>query len=353
MSDPLFDNQHEASPLTSGHFYESAINNNNMESSNTNRSNDTTLNGPPPLPARPFHNSVSRPWGSSMNYGYNNLNRFGAFGMPGGYGGYGGYGSYGGYGGYGGYPSNMVGNDFLRIAEETCGQSFQSLESVVQSVSSVAMMLESTYFAIHSSFRAVLGVAHHLSSLKDQLNQFTEQMPVVRIIISFIKKLLYYLGLISSNSLSDHENAWRQVSSGNIRLNSDGTFNPFLSGKDVPNRSSLPILIFFGLVLGAPWMIWSLIRRYNRSLSHVNTKWLTGEDEHYIGKALYAFTTNAQGELPLTVGQKIIIAPKDVQPRIGDWLLAAIDGKTGLVPANYVKIIEHKPSPGKTDQQKL
>ncbi|XP_053205958.1 peroxisomal membrane protein PEX13-like [Panonychus citri] len=354
-----------------------------MTNVNSN-SDETTGHGPPPVPARPFHNSISRPWNSGYsNYGfggnYNRFNGFTGLGYGGGYGGYGaggfagyggGYGGYGagGYGsGYGGFGPS-IGNDFIRIAEETCGQSFQSLESVVQSVSSVAMMLESTYFAVHSSFRAVLGVAHHISSLKDQLSQFTNQIPIVRFLLSVVKKILYFLGIISSNSLIDHERAWREATSANIRLNADGTFNPFLSGKDpVTSRSSsLPILIFFGLVLGAPWMIWTLLKRSTRKVSHVNTEWSIGKDEHYIGQALYPFTTNSQGELPLTTGQKILIAPKDIQPKIGDWLLAAIDGQIGLVPANYIKIIEYKPSSNQqlddqdkqsqekqTDQQKL
>jgi len=32
--------------------------------------------------------------------------------------------------------------------------------------SQVAMMLESTYFAVHSCFRALLGVAEHFSNIK-------------------------------------------------------------------------------------------------------------------------------------------------------------------------------------------
>ena len=29
----------------------------------------------------------------------------------------------------------------------------------------------------------------------------------------------------------------------------------------------------------------------------------------------------------------------ELQPRVKDWLLACVDGKTGLIPANYVKVL--------------
>lgn len=67
-----------------------------------------------------------------------------------------------GYGGYGGY--NVVsgygvggGSEVARIAEDSTRSAFQSVEALVHAFSSISMMLESTYFALHSSFRAVIG----------------------------------------------------------------------------------------------------------------------------------------------------------------------------------------------------
>lgn len=46
---------------------------------------------------------------------------------------------------------------FIQMAEENSRPAFQSIESVVGAVGSIAMMLENTFFAMTSSFRAILG----------------------------------------------------------------------------------------------------------------------------------------------------------------------------------------------------
>lgn len=43
------------------------------------------------------------------------------------------------------------------MAEENSRPTFDSIQSVVNAVGSVAMMLENTFFALTSSFRAILG----------------------------------------------------------------------------------------------------------------------------------------------------------------------------------------------------
>jgi len=67
--------------------------------------------------------------------------------------------------------------------------------------------------------------------------------------------------------------------------------------------------------------------------------WAKGIGEHYLANVLFQFTPGLSGELGLETGKKIRIAPQSKQPRIRGWLLAACDGKTGLVPANYIKIL--------------
>lgn len=47
---------------------------------------------------------------------------------------------------------------FIQIAEESSRPTFQSIESIVGAVGSVAMMLENTFMAMTSSFRAILGL---------------------------------------------------------------------------------------------------------------------------------------------------------------------------------------------------
>ena len=77
-----------------------------------------------------------------------------------------------GYGGYGVGVSPRLGqNRFIQLAEESYLPAFQSIENIVHAFGSVSMMLESTFYAVHSSFQAVLGVAEHLSKMKLQLSQ--------------------------------------------------------------------------------------------------------------------------------------------------------------------------------------
>lgn len=51
----------------------------------------------------------------------------------------------------------IINFSFIQLAEERSRPTFQSIESVVGAVGSIAMMLENTFFAMTSSFRAILG----------------------------------------------------------------------------------------------------------------------------------------------------------------------------------------------------
>ena len=231
---------------------------------------------PPPLPPRPRElNSYSQR--------YNNVNPFSHLSCNPFYGGIGSYGSYGSYGlgsygmnryGYGsGYGSGYYGaaayngqeSEFARIAEDSSRQAFQSIESLVQAFASVSMMLESTYFAVHSSFRAVIGVADHFSRLRTHLTQVLSTLALIRTFKWIIRRLLYFVGLRSE--LPRNEEAWSEanstLNSGNSLgslLNQDGTFNSNRSEDDISRQwSSWPILIFFSVVLGTPWLIWRLL----------------------------------------------------------------------------------------------
>ena len=138
-----------------------------------------------------------------------------SYGNYGGYGGFGGYSSYGGVGsfgmggygglgsyGVGGYGMNRYGapnpNDpesrFIQLAEESSRPAFQSIESLVQAFHSVSMMLDSTFNAVYTSFRAVLGVAENFGRLRSLLGQFFSSVALFRAFLWLYKKVLYLLG---------------------------------------------------------------------------------------------------------------------------------------------------------------
>lgn len=113
--------------------------------------------------------------------GYGNYNTYGSYGLPyrspyssfgsfgssyGGYGGYGGYNSYNSLGGYPGQTSDDNERRFIQYAEEKSRSTFASVEGVVRAFNSLAMMVDNTFFAMTSSFRAVLSVAENFGRLR-------------------------------------------------------------------------------------------------------------------------------------------------------------------------------------------
>lgn len=222
---------------------------------------------PPPIPPRPDENALNRSYMGmpSQSYASNMGGGFGSFGSP--FGMYGsGYSSYGcgipsysrlGMGGYGAAYGQPTDNDFVRIAEDSSRQAFQSIESIVQAFASVSMMLESTYFAVHSSFRAVLGVADHFSRLKGQMSQMLSALAIIKYLSWFVRRILYLLNL-SENDPSE-EDVWRR--SGSSSTNGFLTPESVVESLTKPERkkSSWPILIFFSVVFGTPWLIWKLL----------------------------------------------------------------------------------------------
>ena len=215
---------------------------------------------PPPVPVRPTSQGMTgygsySGLGSSMGYG-----GYGGFGssmsspMYGSsmYGGYGSYGSYG-MGGYGMGQGQFGQNSFARTAEESSRQAFQSIESIVQAFGSVAMMLESTYSAVFNSFRAVIGVADHFSRLKTHLAQVFSALAVIRTLKWLYRRLLVLLRLRKGGL---EEDAWAEATS---KL-AEG-----LPGDKPGSKTSWPILLFFAVIIGGPWLIWKFLNSISKS----------------------------------------------------------------------------------------
>lgn len=151
----------------------------------------------PPVPPRPYSNTqqssmYSSPMGMYGNSMYSNSYMGGAY-SPYGMSPYGmnRYGMYGGGGG-GMYGSGMgmYGNQmhdpmdpenrFIQLAEESSRPAFQSIESLVMAIGNIAAMLDSTFFALTSSFRAILGVAANVGQLRGVFAQFWSTFALIR-----------------------------------------------------------------------------------------------------------------------------------------------------------------------------
>ncbi|XP_033113654.1 peroxisomal membrane protein PEX13-like isoform X2 [Anneissia japonica] len=297
---------------------------------------------PPPLPPRP--NQVG---------GYTPMSRYGmgGYGMGGyGMGGYsssfspysmygssGLYGSGGMYGIGGMYGGTRFGtenmdsgfNQFVQQAEENSRPAFQSIESIVQAFASVSMMMESTFNAVYSSFRAVLGVADHFSRLKQHLVRVFTAFAMFRTIRYFLKRLLVILGLRQPDLPED---VWSEAQSSAVLEDMDRN----LKSKPAP---SWPVFLFLAVVCGGPYLIWKLLCSYDTEEKGV-VSWASGDDDHVVGRVEFDFEASNQQEVSIKSGDMVNLAPKEIQPKVRGWLLASKDGKAvGLVPANYIKVL--------------
>lgn len=288
-------------------------------------------NNQPPLPPRP---TVTRPsmysrptYGAYGSYGpYGNL---GGSYYGGGYNAFGS--SYGNYGRLGAMGGPLVENGFLQVAEDSSRQAFQSIESIVHAFGSVSMMLESTYHAVYSSFRAVLGVADHFSRMKSHFAQIFSALAVVRTLRWLYRKLLYLIGLRSQNP--SLEAAWRTTGGA-----SESAVSTITEADIKAAKSSWPIVMFLAVVFGGPYVIWHLLSSMAPPAKKTRT-WITGLGEHYIALAQYSFEAENRNELGFRAGQSLFLAPKDQQPNVRGWLLASNGTTCGLVPANYIQIL--------------
>ena len=237
-----------------------------------------------------------------------------------------------GYGGFGQGPfsGNMYGYNpafggsylensmygsggFLERFEASGRPAFEMIGSIVNAFGSVSMLLESTHQSVFSIFKSVYLVVEQFKGLRRNFVGIISAF-------SFAKTLRWLQAFISKN-----DSAWNSsLESGDI---SDG------SGKWL-------ILAFTSVMIGLPW----LVLKSMKSVSvQDQSKWRSGESEHFVGTAKFDFLARNEEELSLVKDQTIKIAPRQLQPPVRDWFLATVDGeKIGLVPANYVKLLGRK-----------
>nr|XP_061819139.1 peroxisomal membrane protein PEX13-like [Nerophis lumbriciformis] len=283
----------------------------------------------PPLPPRAVQqsyrpaystfNSSYSPYGSSMYGGYSPYNYSGGYGP----------------GGYGRFPraDEVVPSRFVQQAEESSRGAFQSIESIVQAFASVSMMLDATFSAVYNSFRAVLDVANHLTRLRAHLTRVLSAFALVRTLRYLYRRLQRLLGRRSDAEVED---LW--ADSASDALSTSAPRGP-AAAMDDQTVKSWPIFLFFAVVLGGPYLIWKLLRSATGSEDKA-TNWASGEDDHVVARAEYDFSASSEEEISFRAGDMLNLAPKEQQPRVRGWLLASLEGQTtGLVPANYVKVL--------------
>ncbi|XP_055905152.1 peroxisomal membrane protein PEX13 [Eupeodes corollae] len=307
---------------------------------------------PPSIPPPPMRASFAGPAGGYLQQ----QNSFGFMSNPymtagggygGGYGGgfntfgggaYGGAGgAFGGYGGsYGRYGMNPADPEqrFIQLAENSARPTFQSIESLVSAIGNIAQMLDSTFFAITSSFRAILGVAANFGRLRTVFGQFWQTFAIFRGLNWIYRKLLYWLRI---SNLDPSSLAFKEAFAAALKQTSA---NP---GPALPRKgaSPWPVLAFISFIFTAPYLIMKLIGTVTETALEETRnpqKWVNPLE----ATASYDFQARNQSELSFQAGQRILVAPKEIQNThqlmSSGWGLATIDGQTsGLVPINYLK----------------
>ena len=298
---------------------------------------------PPPRPPRQREPTRFMGYGGSTPFGGHSYGRFGG-GTYGSYGNFGGHSPYGyspysGYGapyrhGYGGYGTvDDRPSAFVQRAEENSRTAFQSIESIVHAFGSVAMMLESTFQALYNSFRAVLGVADHFTRLKAHLWKILGVLTALKTFHWMVNKVLEWMRLRRPNVSED---VWQRA------VGTSEQSGPLSAVEDGP--CSWPFVIFVLVAVGGPWLLWRFIRKSveedaREVSSDDQNNWVTGEGRHVTAKALYDFEAENDDELSIQAGDQLNLAPSEKQPRVRGWVMAANSGQTGLVPANYIKVL--------------
>lgn len=179
---------------------------------------------------------------------------------------------FGGYG-FGSNFGQMEEPSFSQIAEASASPAFQSIESFVGAFCSISSMMESTFHALYSSFRAVIGVADHLGRVKQILSALT----IFRFFKWVFRRFLYLVGMLLLNFLNrcgysnsgicigiskikpaDVESLWNNLSS------SDASSDPFELLQPGSNKpSSWPIFMFLGFIFAGPYLMWKLVKSLN------------------------------------------------------------------------------------------
>ncbi|KAL7293370.1 hypothetical protein TKK_0013137 [Trichogramma kaykai] len=249
-------------------------------------------------------------------------------------------------------PSGDVENHFVQFAEASTRPAFQSIEAMVHTFSSLTMMFESTFFAMTNSFRAILGVAENMGKLRMMLKNMFGSFAAIRFIKWLYLKVKYLIGLKNPDGTASTDVLWGQTISEVMTE----------EGAEKIGSSSWPVFLFFGIIFLTPYLISRVTASARDMEAKINTpkEWFRQKEKPLETIALFDFLPRSSEELPLKAGQKVWLAPSDLQLKnYPGWCRATDTVKIGLIPVSYVRPLapgNRKPSGFQTppmDQQPI
>lgn len=224
------------------------------------------------------------------------------------------------------YPEHR----FIQMAEESSRPAFENIQSLVGAIGNIAAMLDSTFFALTSSFRAVLGVAANFAHLRGVFAQFWTSFALIRWGVWAYRKVLYLLRITKTDPTTESfKEAFKMAET-------NGANQP---GAHQKRGSSMSVLLFLGFILSAPYLLMKLFGGVDTADQSKNPR---GWQNPVEAVAIYNFDGTNPGELTIRAGQPILIAPRNIQTEQNllntGWVLASVDNTTaGLIPVNYVQ----------------
>ncbi|KAI8832550.1 Peroxin 13, N-terminal region-domain-containing protein [Chytridium lagenaria] len=246
----------------------------------------------------------------------------------------------GGYGAQGG-PGMPGPNGELPLTariEQSTASAFQMIDQIVQAFGGFSQMLESTFFATHSSFMAMVGVAEQFGHLRTYLGRALSIMAFVNMVKRGVYRMLGKTPpAVPGEALSVE------------------SFEEFK--KDDGGKSKRPMWLFIALLIGLPWLMSKLIKRLQQMSLEEAGKVLTPAEgpeapihasqikDLEFCRALYDFKGEGPAELTFSKGDIIAVLSKEdpstKQPSMW-WRGRLRSGPIGYFPANYVEVIEKK-----------
>ncbi len=135
---------------------------------------------------------------------------------------------------------------------------------------------------------------------------------MVRFFKYMLRKLLRFLRFTASLASNDQQEINENNDAWYTAKNKLNDAEHFVMEKRTTNW---PLVMFFGVVFGGPWVIWKILSSID-SNNKDDSLWMTGKVDHFIAVSEYDFDAVNVDELSFRRGQRIIIAPKGSQQSI-------------------------------------
>lgn len=244
------------------------------------------------------------------------------------------------------YDPNLHGI-ITKYAEKRARSSLAPIETILDAISSVSLILETTYSAFYGSFRSITAMADFIMFVRNQLiNELSELPRVLNVFIDFFKWLLQALGIKAKFMENIDRKAHDKIWNSELDLNSLNDVRSLLSGSGSDENgkkgsSFLPLLIFFSLVMGAPYLLWRFLGLPGPLPKNNKPSWTLRDGQHFEAIGLTTIRSEDPRRLCFDKNQKLFVDPDSVKPGAKFVVACTVDSATkiGFVHTNSIKII--------------